>query len=79
MQKLRQGQQLARTASNIANWLAESHEREPRNVEELLAWARAAGLALLQSQYLSQRNGFRIQLHVFQALDPSSQRGAALA
>ncbi len=29
----------ARTASNIANWLAESHEREPRNVEELLAWA----------------------------------------
>lgn len=47
--------------------------------EELLAWARAAGLALLQSQYLSQRNGFRIQLHVFQALEPSSTPGAALS
>ncbi len=38
--------------------------------EELLAWAEASALALLQSQYLSQRNGFRIQLHVFQARNP---------
>ena len=34
--------------------------------DELEAWAQAAGLALVQSQYLSQRNGFRIQLHAFQ-------------
>jgi ArsR family transcriptional regulator len=34
--------------------------------EDLLAWARAAGFGLQQSQYLSQRNGFAIQLHVFQ-------------
>ena len=34
--------------------------------EELLVWAGAAGLQHLQAQYLTQRNGFRIQLHVFQ-------------
>ena len=34
--------------------------------EELRDWASAAQLQHLQAQYLTQRNGFRIQLHVFQ-------------
>ena len=33
---------------------------------ELQEWAQAAQLQHLQAQYLTQRNGFRIQLHVFQ-------------
>ena len=45
--------------------------------EDLQAWAQAAGFGLQQSQYLSQRNGFRIQLHVFQAQPPQAQHPQA--
>jgi ArsR family transcriptional regulator len=33
--------------------------------EELNAWARQAGLEVLESQYLAQKNGFRIQIHSY--------------
>ena len=33
--------------------------------EELEAWATNAGLAAGETQYLAQKNGFRIQIHTF--------------
>ena len=41
--------------------------------DELIAWAERAGLELDESQYLAQKNGFRLQVHRFlQAGKPST-------
>ena len=40
--------------------------------EELTNWADAAGFESVQSQYLAQKNGFRIQLHRFRFLNFSN-------
>ena len=40
--------------------------------EELTGWADAAGFESVQSQYLAQKNGFRIQLHRFRLANPST-------
>lgn len=36
--------------------------------DELLAWATAAGFSASDSQYLAQKNGFRVQVHRFDTL-----------
>mgnify|MGYP001811895751 CR=1 FL=1 len=41
--------------------------------DELIAWAERAGLTLDDSQYLAQKNGFRLQVHRFLLADTSTQ------
>ena len=41
--------------------------------DELIAWAERAGLAIEDSQYLAQKNGFRLQVHRFLLTGRSSK------
>jgi ArsR family transcriptional regulator len=41
--------------------------------DELIAWAERAGLAIEDSQYLAQKNGFRLQVHRFLLAGRSSK------
>jgi 2-polyprenyl-3-methyl-5-hydroxy-6-metoxy-1,4-benzoquinol methylase len=48
--------------------------------DEIDAWARHAGLTSVQSQYLAQKNGFRVQVHRFRsgAHKPSNSHSTQL-
>jgi len=42
--------------------------------DELTGWAERAGLETVQSQYLTRKNGFRIQIHRFRTTDGARTR-----
>lgn len=42
--------------------------------DELTGWAARAGLDIVESQYLTRKNGFRIQIHRFRLSDGASAR-----